>query len=59
MTHKDLTTLKAALKILKKGHKPCKDFTLQCSNCQAILLATMLEDELKLQEWIHKWDKKI
>ena len=54
MNPKDLTTLKAALKILKKGHKPCKTFSLGCAGCYHTLLLDLLYQEIKIQEWSNK-----
>lgn len=50
MTPKDLTTLKAALKILKKGHKPCKTFVIGCGNCQYKLMVGILNDAIEDHE---------
>lgn len=55
---KDIQTLKAALKILKKGHKKCKDFSIACAGCQHTLLVDLLDDEIKWKLWEAKYDKK-
>lgn len=55
---KDITTLKAALKILKKGYKKCEDFSLSCPQCQHFILVEMLADEIKWKEWEIKNNKK-
>ena len=55
---KDITTLKAALKILKKGYKKCEDFNISCPQCQHSLLVGMLDDEIKWKEWDIKNNKK-
>lgn len=54
---KDITTLKAALKILKKGYKKCEDFSLSCPQCQHFILVEMLADEIKWKEWEIKNNK--
>ena len=59
MTHKDLTILKAALKILKKGHKPCKDFRVSCGQCQHTMMLDLLDDEIELYKWEIKYKIKI
>lgn len=48
---KDLTTLKAALKILKKGHRKCKTFDIKCGACQHTMLIDLLDDDIKLRQW--------
>lgn len=58
MTPSNLTTLKAALKILKKGHKPCKDFNLKCYNCHYTLLVNFLDDEIYDLQWEANFMKK-
>lgn len=48
---KDISTLKAALKILKKGHKKCKDFNIKCHQCQYTMLIDLLDDEIEFRIW--------
>lgn len=49
-----IQTLQQALKILKKGHKPCKDFNIKCAECQHSLLIQLLEGEIATMKWIEK-----
>jgi len=47
-----LLMVKEALRLIKEGHEPCKDYYFSCRNCQTTLLIQLLEDEIDTIEWI-------
>ena len=53
-TKETFKILNSALKILKKDHKPCKDFVLACGNCQHSLQIQMLEDDIAFRKSMEK-----
>lgn len=51
MKKEQIQTLKDTVKLLRRGYKPCSDFTWGCLTCQRYVAIDLLEDIIAFEEW--------